>query len=136
MKEQKIGDIVRIEVIGLQDYGAFVKLIEEDPKSKEQKGLIHISEVQSGFVKNIREMMTIGQKMDAQIIDIDEYNKKISLSIRSLEKNPQIHHFYHKKHFTDSRQKIGFKPLGKSLDGWVEENEAYLAHLQSETHQR
>jgi general stress protein 13 len=62
----------------------------------------------------------------AQIIDIDEYNGKISLSIRSLEKNPQVHHIYRKKHFTDSRDKIGFKTLANYLPGWIEENEAYL----------
>ncbi|QDK71501.1 S1 RNA-binding domain-containing protein [Lactococcus protaetiae] len=135
----KIGDIVEVEVVGMQDYGAFVKFftdrnsVSADSASSisvsekiEQKGLIHISEIQSGYVKTIHDIVKIGQKLKAQIIDIDEFNGKISLSIRSLEKSPQIHHFYRKKHFTDPRDKIGFKSLEKELPKWVEENEAYL----------
>ena len=138
-KRPKIGDIVEVEVIGMQDYGAFVKfflpevadeLVSKTPKQSvgniEQKGLIHISEIQSGYVKSIHDVVKIGQKINAQIIDIDEYNGKISLSIRSLETTPQVHHIYRKKHFTDSRDKIGFKTLEQSLSHWVEENEAYL----------
>lgn len=128
MTTYKIGEIVEVEVIGMQDYGAFVKFISPKENEKtEQKGLIHISEIQSGYVKNIREVVKMGQKVQAQIIDIDEYNGKISLSIRSLEKNPQTHHIYHKKRFTDSRNKIGFSSLAKELDQWVADNEAYLA---------
>ncbi|MQW22259.1 MULTISPECIES: CvfD/Ygs/GSP13 family RNA-binding post-transcriptional regulator [unclassified Lactococcus] len=131
--EQKIGDVVEVEVIGVQDYGAFVKFFPKNDKTAEElKGLIHISEIQSGYISNIREIIRIGQKLQAQIIDIDEYNGKISLSVRSLEKNPQVHHFYHKKHFTDARNKIGFESLSRELDHWVEENEAYLASQQAE----
>jgi general stress protein 13 len=128
-KSPKIGDIVEVEIIGMQDYGAFVKFYLDNSSNKEkieQKGLIHISEIQSGYVKSIHDIAKIGQKVMAQIIDIDEYNGKISLSIRSLEKNPQVHHIYRKKHFTDSRDKIGFKTLANYLPGWIEENEAYL----------
>lgn len=71
-------------------------------------------------------LLKLAKKVMAQIIDIDEYNGKISLSIRSLEKNPQVHHIYRKKHFTDSRDKIGFKTLANYLPDWIEENEAYL----------
>ena len=96
-KSPKIGDIVEVEIIGMQDYGAFVKFYLDNSSNKEkieQKGLIHISEIQSGYVKSIHDIAKIGQKVMAQIIDIDEYNGKISLSIRSLEKNPQVHHIY------------------------------------------
>ncbi|MFK4947736.1 CvfD/Ygs/GSP13 family RNA-binding post-transcriptional regulator [Lactococcus formosensis subsp. formosensis] len=123
-KSVKIGDKVTAEIIGLQDYGAFVKFA--DRQNTEHKGLIHISEVQSGFVKNIREVIKVGQHVKAQIIDIDEYNGKVSLSIRSLEENPQNHYFYHKKRFTDSRNKIGFKSLAEKRELWIEEGEKYL----------
>ncbi len=42
-----------------------------------------------------------------------------------LKKSPQVHHFYHKKHFTDSRNKIGFISLQNELGKWVEENERF-----------
>lgn len=123
-KSVKIGDRTTVEIIGLQDYGAFVKFT--DREKKEHKGLIHISEVQSGFVKNIREIIRVGQQIEAQIIDIDEYNGKVSLSIRSLEENPQHHYFYRKKRFTDSRDKIGFKSLTEKREQWIDEGERYL----------
>ena len=152
MKKHKIGDIVTVEIIGMQDYGAFVKLLETEndavtadrnsvtthshenqentdavsADNTDNKGLIHISEIQSGYVKNIRDVVKVGQVLSAQIIDIDEFNGKISLSMRSLEQNPQTHRTYHKKHFTDARNKIGFASLAKNLDNWVLENQAYL----------
>lgn len=132
-KQAKIGDVVEVEVVGMQDYGAFVYLIEPDfsndsveKNSKVKKGLIHISEIHSGFVKNVHDVVKIGQRLTAQIIDIDEFNGKISLSLRSLEENPQVHHFYRKKHFTDPRNKIGFRSLKRELDHWVQEGEDYL----------
>jgi len=124
-KMVKIGDIVEAEIIGLQDYGCFVKFFVDG--SKEYKGLIHISEIQSGFIKNLHELIKLGQKVKAQIIDIDEYSDKISLSMRSLETSPKLHHYYRKKYFTDNRLDIGFESLAKELDGWVVENEAYLS---------
>lgn len=128
----KIGDIVEVEIVGIQDYGAFVHLIspvysDKANEKKSQKGLIHISEIHSGFVKSIHDIVKMGEHHTAQIIDIDEFNGKISLSLRSLEDVPQVHHFYRKKHFTDSRHQIGFKSLRKELEHWVKEGEEYLA---------
>ena len=75
----KIGDIVDGFVTGIQPYGAFVSLDEET------QGLIHVSEIQSGYTKNIQDVLKIGEKVQVQIIDIDEYSQKISLSRRTLE---------------------------------------------------
>ena len=75
----KIGDIVDGYVTGIQPYGAFVSLDEET------QGLIHVSEIQSGYTKNIQDVLKIGEKVQVQIIDIDEYSQKISLSRRTLE---------------------------------------------------
>jgi general stress protein 13 len=117
----KLGDIVEAEVIGLQSYGAFVKFVGD------QKGLIHISEVKSGYTKNISYELKVGDKIKAKVIDIDEYNGKISLSIRALENNPKQHH--HKKHFfTNSRENIGFSSIEKQMPRWIEEHKDYLEH--------
>ncbi|GBG96614.1 CvfD/Ygs/GSP13 family RNA-binding post-transcriptional regulator [Lactococcus termiticola] len=129
-KNVKIGDVVEAEIIGLQDYGCFVKFHITAEKILEYKGLIHISEIQSGFIKNIHEVVKLNQKIKAQIIDIDEYSGKISLSMRSLEEAPKVHHYYRKKYFTDNRLNIGFSSLDKHLKDWVRENEAYLSQQQ------
>ena len=67
----KIGDIVTGVVTGIQPYGAFV-LVDD-----EFQGLIHISEVKSGYIKDIAEYLEIGQEVTVQIIDIDEYTKNV-----------------------------------------------------------
>ena len=53
----KIGMVLSGTITGLQPYGAFVSLDEET------QGLIHVSEVQAGFTKNIHGLLTVGQKL-------------------------------------------------------------------------
>lgn len=67
----KIGQIIKGKITGIQPYGAFVSLDEET------QGLIHVSEVQSGYTKSIHTLLKVGQPVTVQIIDIDEYSKKL-----------------------------------------------------------
>ncbi|WP_412927891.1 CvfD/Ygs/GSP13 family RNA-binding post-transcriptional regulator [Globicatella sp. PHS-GS-PNBC-21-1553] len=80
MTKFKIGDIVEGEITGIQNYGVFVSL------SEEEQGLIHISECRHGFVSNFDEFFKVGDKVKVIVVDIDEYTEKISLSIRALIK--------------------------------------------------
>ena len=111
----KIGMVLSGTITGLQPYGAFVSLDEET------QGLIHVSEVQAGFTKNIHGLFTVGQKVTVQVIDVDEYSQKISLSLRTLE--DKVHSVNHrrKKYFTDKNKKIGFATLDKELPEWIDE---------------
>lgn len=122
----KIGDILEGQVTGIQPYGAFVSL---DDKTQ---GLIHISEVQSGYTKNIHDILFIGEKVKVQIIDIDEYSQKISLSKRTLEKNYVPNRNYKKRYFTNKNKKIGFTSIKKVLPDWIDEAVAYL-HSENRT---
>lgn len=114
--DEKIGMILDGTITGLQPYGAFVAL-----GAKEQ-GLIHVSEVQAGYTKNIHQLLSVGQKVTVQIIDIDEYSQKISLSLRTLEhKVLQTTGHHRKKYFTNKNKKIGFATLAKELPLWRDE---------------
>ncbi|MGX7265004.1 CvfD/Ygs/GSP13 family RNA-binding post-transcriptional regulator [Enterococcus crotali] len=113
--EYKIGMILNGTVTGLQPYGAFVSL------SDTTQGLIHVSEVQAGYTKNIHSLLTVGQKVKVQVIDIDEYSKKISLSLRTLEAQTQQPNHRRKKYFTNKNKKIGFDTLEKELQVWTDE---------------
>src|SRR5699024_3919382 len=109
----KIGQIIEGRVTGVQSYGVFVALDEAT------QGLIHISEIQSGYTKNIRELLKVGEKVQVQIIDIDEYTKKISLSKRTMEKQ-FVRPPYHRKHyFTNKNKKIGFQSIEDNLARWI-----------------
>lgn len=111
-----IGDVVEGEVTGLQPYGVFVQLDED------HQGLIHISEINHGYVSNVEDKFTIGQKLTVKIIDIDEFTSKMSLSIRALKKlatsNKPAKNAWPKKR---PAPKIGFFSIEEQLPGWVEE---------------
>lgn len=75
------GDVVEGEVTGVVDFGAFVKLNET-----ELEGLIHLSEIDWTLVDDPREVLKIGDRIKAKIIDIQ--GDKISLSLKQLKEDP------------------------------------------------
>ena len=73
-----VGAIVEGKVTGITKFGAFVAL----PENK--SGMVHISEVASSFVNDIKDFLQEGQQVKVKITDVDAENKRISLSIRAL----------------------------------------------------
>lgn len=79
----KIGDKVSGKVVSLTDYGAFIEI------EKGIEGLIHISEMSwTQHITNPSQMVTMGQMVDAQILNIDVDNRKLSLGMKQLTPNP------------------------------------------------
>lgn len=74
----EIGAILEGKITGLTAFGAFVSL--PDGKS----GMVHISEVSTSFVKDIKEILKVGQTVRVKVVGISEEGK-ISLSIRKAE---------------------------------------------------
>ena len=108
MKEFKEKEIVEAKVTGIQEYGAFVNIDEE------HNGLIHISEISYGFVKNINDFVKIGDKIYAEVVNIDDKTNQLRLSIKDID---------YKKDGTRLKRmaetKSGFKPLKDNLDMWI-----------------
>ena len=75
-EKYQIGQVVTGKVVQIKEYGAFVEL---EPGLD---GLVHISEVAHKRVNDIAEELTVGQTVDAKILDIDTERKRISLSIK------------------------------------------------------
>src|SRR5690625_6422821 len=71
-----VSQVIEGKVTGIQPYGAFVALDDET------QGLVHISEVTHGFVKDINDHLAVGDQVKVKILEINEENNKISLSIR------------------------------------------------------
>ena len=71
------GSVVKGKVTGLTDFGAFFEL--EGGKT----GMIHISEVSTSYVKDIREHLQLNQEVTAKVISISPEGK-IALSIKKL----------------------------------------------------
>jgi small subunit ribosomal protein S1 len=77
-----VGSKVKGEVVAITDFGAFVKL-EEDVE-----GLVHVSELSWGFPENPREIVKEGDLVDVVVLDVDEQNRRISLSMRRAQPDP------------------------------------------------
>ena len=73
-----VGDIAVGKVTKIMPFGAFVRL------ENGESGLVHISEVSSGFVKDINEVLAVGQEVRVKVIGIDE-KKRINLSIKKAD---------------------------------------------------
>jgi len=81
LKNYKVGDDVEGEIIGLTNFGAFIKFGDDN-----LEGLIHISEFDWKIIEDPAEIVKIGEKVTARIIDIS--NDKISLSLKALKQDP------------------------------------------------
>ena len=78
-EKYKVNDIVTVKVSNLMPFGAFVKI------DKGIEGLVHISQISEKRIAKPDEVLSVGQKVNAKIINIDLENKKVELSIRELE---------------------------------------------------
>ena len=73
-----VGAIVEGKVTGITKFGAFVAL----PENK--SGMVHISEVASSFVNDIKDFLQEGQQVKVKIINIDQQGR-INLSIKKAQ---------------------------------------------------
>ncbi|GAA0431004.1 MAG: S1 domain-containing post-transcriptional regulator GSP13 [Bacillota bacterium] len=112
------GQILDGKVTGIQPYGAFVALDDE------VQGLVHISEVTHGYVKDINEHLSIGDEVKVKVLQVDEEKNKVSLSIRATEEAPKKQAKPQKvqaKH-TDN-DSAGFNTLKDKLEEWIKQSE-------------
>lgn len=118
MKNYKVGDVVTGIVTGIQPYGAFVSL------SDDTQGLIHISEITYGYVRDIHDFVQVGQAVKVKVLEVDDKEGKISLSLRALQDRP-FHHRRDDKGRVPLQERIdeqdagGFDALKNRLDGWI-----------------
>ncbi|WP_425422971.1 30S ribosomal protein S1 [Phaeodactylibacter xiamenensis] len=77
------GSTVKGKIVNIEDYGAFLEI------QPGVEGLIHVSEVSwSNQPINAREYFKLNQEYDAKIVTIDRDDRKMSLSIKQLSKDP------------------------------------------------
>lgn len=108
MENYVVGNIVKGEVTGIEPYGIFVKV-------DEYNGLIHISEITNRFVSNISSYVKLGDKIYAKIIEVNDLDKKLKLSIKGLNYKES----YNNRKVNESIR--GFSPLQENLDKWIDE---------------
>jgi len=81
-EKYQAGGRVSGRVTNLTDYGAFVE-IEEG-----LEGLVHISEMAWTKIRHPSQRLKAGDKVEVMVLDIDVENKRLSLGLKQVEKNP------------------------------------------------
>ena len=74
------GELVVGRVDEIEDFGVFVDLLEYEDK----RGLVHVSEVASGWIKNVRDHVNVDQRVVAKVLDVDKDAQQIDLSLKDV----------------------------------------------------
>ncbi|HNI12058.1 MAG TPA: 30S ribosomal protein S1 [bacterium] len=98
-KKYSIGSMVKGKIVSITDYGAFIEI------EKGIEGLIHISEMSwNQTIKHPSQMFNLGDEVEAEVVNIQADQRKISLSIKKLQNDPWEH--------VDDRYPLGSKHAG------------------------
>jgi len=73
----EVGAIVAGKITGITKFGAFVTI------APGKSGLVHISEIASTYVSDVREHLTVGQEVMVKVIGVDQ-SGRLNLSIKAI----------------------------------------------------
>ena len=76
-EKYKIGDLVKGKVTKLASFGAFVQLGDDID------GLVHISQLSEGHVAKVKDVLKVGQEVEARVIKVDKLERRFGLSIKA-----------------------------------------------------
>ncbi|MEM2509138.1 MAG: translation initiation factor IF-2 subunit alpha, partial [Candidatus Thermoplasmatota archaeon] len=118
------GDLVICTVTQAKGFGAFVKL-EEYP---DKKGFLHIKEVASGWVKNIREYVREGQRIVCKVMNVDPSKGYVDLSLKRVTEHQKREKIEQWKNEQKAKKLIEIvaNKIGKNFDEFYDEVEEKL----------
>lgn len=102
MEKHPVGSVTKGKIVSIVPFGVFVEI---EPHIE---GLVHVSEVAHTFVKDINEVVKVGDEVEVKVLNYDEANRKINLSIKAClpeEEKPA--------HTEDEGEKKSRKPRAK-----------------------
>ncbi|USN59203.1 MAG: S1 RNA-binding domain-containing protein [Candidatus Peribacteria bacterium] len=82
-RKYKLGDTIKAPISRISQFGAFMDL------EGGIQGLIHLSEISHGVVKDIRDFVKVGEEVEAKIINFEPDKKRIGLSLKALQEAPE-----------------------------------------------
>ncbi|WP_017756256.1 S1 domain-containing post-transcriptional regulator GSP13 [Calidifontibacillus oryziterrae] len=129
-EKYEVGRELSGKVTGIQPYGAFVALDENT------QGLVHISEITHGYVKDVSEHLSVGDEVKVKVLSVDEEAGKISLSIKATIEAPEkTEDFTRPKKERRTRRQVikqqqqldtanasGFNTLKDKLEDWIKQS--------------
>jgi translation initiation factor 2 subunit 1 len=81
----EFGDLVIVTIESVMDYGAYANLDEYN-----KRGFLHISEISSARIRNVRDLVREKQKMVLKVLRVDVQKGHIDLSLRRVTKRERI----------------------------------------------
>ena len=109
MEKVKKSDIIKATVTGVQKYGAFVN-------TEDYEGLIHISEISYGYVKNVNDYLKVGDNIFVEVVEAPDDDNHLKLSIKDIDYKKDGSRL---KRMAETKN--GFKPLKDNLEIWINE---------------
>jgi small subunit ribosomal protein S1 len=79
----KIGDKVKGKISKLATFGAFVEL------DGDIDGLVHISQISEERVEKVKDVLKVGQEIEARVIKVDKTERRIGLSVKAANYNDE-----------------------------------------------
>lgn len=73
----RIGDLVKGTITKLTNFGAFVQLQDDID------GLVHISQISEDRVEKVKDVLKVGQEVEARVIKVDKAERRIGLSVKA-----------------------------------------------------
>ena len=112
----KTGQIAEGKVTGIQPYGAFVAL------DGHTTGLIHISEISDGFVRDISRFVHVGETVRVKIMEFDPHSNQAKLSLKAVRRT----HTRNRRRPVMTKaslppMKIGFRSIARKMPEWINE---------------
>ena len=81
-EKHPVGSIIPVKIVRVTDFGAFA-LMDNDIE-----GLIHISELSEETIEKTSDVVAVGDQVDALILSIDRESKKVGLSLKLAQEQP------------------------------------------------
>ncbi len=110
-----VGEIVECKITGIQPYGAFVTL------DNDITGLIHISEISEGYVKDVSRYVKVNEHVTVKVIDFDSSNNHARLSLKAVNPSNFRKVRNRRKDGKLPKMEIGFKTIANIMPVWIEE---------------
>lgn len=79
----EVGQVLKGDVVRIADFGAFIDIGGID-------GLLPLSQISWRWVDHPSDILTVGQKVDVEVIGLDMDKHRVSLSLKNLEEDPWI----------------------------------------------
>ena len=130
----EVGAKLSGKVSGITDFGAFVDLGDK------KTGLVHISEVSNTFVKDIHEVLSVGDEVTVKVLSVSD-DGKIGLQKQNNQRRNNNHEQHNNRDKVKKNHNTSFKPKHEEkkkdfdslLAGFLKESEDRLTSLKRNT---